>query len=256
SSLGRYKTKVNQINNGSFDNCGITSLTVDIPIFDCSNLGSNNQVVFTVTDHSGNQSICTANVTIIDQVTPKIRCPLPITVLADPVTCTASVNYLVRFIDNCPGAVLNQLEGLPSGSDFPVGTTVNDFEVVDAQGLSKTCSFTVTVLDPGGCTPQLPSTVTPLLFSEKSIEALEIFPNPNRGDLRISWIQNWEGKTRLQLIDLNGQVVAERSGGNLLAGSQSLQWQINRTRLTSGTYTLLLSGPQGQRAIQRIVIID
>ena len=256
SGLGRYKTKVNQLNNGSFDNCGIASITVDIPIFDCSSLGSNNQVVFTVTDHSGNQSTCTANVTIVDQVIPKIRCPLPITVIADPTTCTAPVNYLVRFIDNCPGAVLNQLEGLPSGSEFPVGTTVNNFEVVDAQGLSKTCSFTVTVLDPGGCAPQLPTTDAAMLFAAPSIEELDVFPNPSRGDFSISWVQFWEGETRLRLIDLNGQVVADRTEVDLLAGNHNIQWKIQRARLASGTYTLLLSGPQGQQAIQRIVIID
>jgi hypothetical protein len=44
-------------------------------------------------------------------------------------------------------AALVQTEGLPSGSVFPVGTTVNTFVVTDASGNTATCSFEVTVTD-------------------------------------------------------------------------------------------------------------
>lgn len=40
-----------------------------------------------------------------------------------------------------------QIAGLPSGSDFPVGTTTNIFEVTDESGNTATCSFDVTVTD-------------------------------------------------------------------------------------------------------------
>ncbi|WP_422105426.1 BspA family leucine-rich repeat surface protein [Winogradskyella sp.] len=41
---------------------------------------------------------------------------------------------------------LTPISGLPSGSVFPVGTTTNTFEVVDAYGNVGTCSFDVTVV--------------------------------------------------------------------------------------------------------------
>jgi hypothetical protein len=44
-------------------------------------------------------------------------------------------------------AALVQTEGLPSGAEFPVGTTVNTFVVTDASGNTATCSFEVTVTD-------------------------------------------------------------------------------------------------------------
>jgi hypothetical protein len=44
-------------------------------------------------------------------------------------------------------AALVQTEGLPSGAEFPVGTTVNTFVVTDASGNTATCSFEVTVFD-------------------------------------------------------------------------------------------------------------
>jgi hypothetical protein len=45
------------------------------------------------------------------------------------------------------GATLEQSEGLPSGSFFPVGTTTNTFIITDLGGNTNTCSFTVMVTD-------------------------------------------------------------------------------------------------------------
>ena len=40
-----------------------------------------------------------------------------------------------------------QTSGLPSGSEYPVGTTTNTFEITDASGNTTTCSFDVVVSD-------------------------------------------------------------------------------------------------------------
>ena len=48
--------------------------------------------------------------------------------------------------DGCDGEpTVSQTGGLPSGSSFPVGTTVNTFVATDDCGGSATCSFTVTI---------------------------------------------------------------------------------------------------------------
>ncbi|HBR55162.1 MAG TPA: proprotein convertase P-domain protein, partial [Flavobacteriaceae bacterium] len=49
--------------------------------------------------------------------------------------------------DNCPGATTIQTAGLASGSAFPVGTTINTFEVTDTSGNTASCSFNVVVTD-------------------------------------------------------------------------------------------------------------
>src|SRR5690606_40810530 len=54
------------VNNGSTDNCGIASMTLDISSFDCSMIGANT-VTMTVTDNSGNSTTCTSTVTIQDR---------------------------------------------------------------------------------------------------------------------------------------------------------------------------------------------
>ncbi|OAD92257.1 hypothetical protein A7A78_08445 [Aequorivita soesokkakensis] len=61
------------VDNGSTDNCGIASMTLDISTFDCSMAGPNT-VVMTVTDNSGNSSTCTSTVTVQDVTAPEVFC--------------------------------------------------------------------------------------------------------------------------------------------------------------------------------------
>ena len=77
-----------------------------------------------------------------------ILCPADITQGNDTGVCGAVVTYTAPVgTDNCPGAVTTQIAGLASGATFPVGTTVNTFQVTDAAGHSAQCSFNVTIND-------------------------------------------------------------------------------------------------------------
>lgn len=70
------------------------------------------------------------------------------TVLAVPqFQCEVSLNYNVVVTADEPGWTLTQTAGMPSGSEFPVGATVNQFTVTEVSGSTSTCSFTVTVKD-------------------------------------------------------------------------------------------------------------
>ncbi|WP_249041337.1 HYR domain-containing protein, partial [Aequorivita antarctica] len=61
------------VDNGSNDNCGIASMSLDVSSFDCSMTGANT-VVLTVTDNSGNSSTCTSTVTVQDVTAPEVFC--------------------------------------------------------------------------------------------------------------------------------------------------------------------------------------
>ena len=79
---------------------------------------------------------------------PTISCPSNITVANDADECGAIVTYTVTANDAEDGPLTpTQTAGLPSGSQFPVGTTTNTFEVTDSGGNTSTCSFDVTVND-------------------------------------------------------------------------------------------------------------
>ncbi|MFN0013413.1 MAG: choice-of-anchor V domain-containing protein [Saprospiraceae bacterium] len=100
----------------------------------------------TTTDANGCSALKSFDVTSNDTIAPSVTCPPSATACAGiPVQFTPAVAN-----DNC-GANNTQVElvsGLPSGSSFPVGTTVQVFRAKDASGNSATCSFSVVVGPP------------------------------------------------------------------------------------------------------------
>jgi gliding motility-associated-like protein len=63
---GNISILPDHINNGSFDNCGIATISLNKTSFDCTNVGVNT-VVLTVKDKSGNTATATAKVTIVNK---------------------------------------------------------------------------------------------------------------------------------------------------------------------------------------------
>lgn len=87
----------------------------------------------------------TRTVNVVDTIPPTITCQADIVADFDPAVGGAVVTYTAPVgVDNC-GATTTQIAGLPSGSTFPLGTTVNTFRVTDGAGLTASCSFNVTV---------------------------------------------------------------------------------------------------------------
>ena len=68
---GEANITASQINNGSADNCGIDSFAISSDAFDCEDAGVN-VLTLTAWDLSGNWSSATANVTILDTLSPII----------------------------------------------------------------------------------------------------------------------------------------------------------------------------------------
>jgi hypothetical protein len=64
---GAASVTATQVNNGSFDNCGIATMTVSPANFNCNNIGSNT-VILTVTDVNGNTNTRSAIVTVVGQL--------------------------------------------------------------------------------------------------------------------------------------------------------------------------------------------
>ncbi|HEY0977807.1 MAG TPA: HYR domain-containing protein [Flavobacteriales bacterium] len=146
-ATGHVTITASDIENGSSDNCSVTSTTIDRNSFDCSDLGANT-VLLTVTDGSGISTTCTATVTVEDPIAPTILCPDDIVMDNDPGICGAVVNYILPSVsDNCSNTLLTCTSGPASGSAFPLGITTVTYQATDAAGHQASCSFTVTVTD-------------------------------------------------------------------------------------------------------------
>jgi len=89
---------------------------------------------------------CEFTVTVLDAQAPTITCPADIAAGSDADACGGTVEFAPLVADNC-GALIVQHSGLPSGSVFPPGTTLNALEARDSTGNSASCQFSVQVTD-------------------------------------------------------------------------------------------------------------
>ncbi|WMN11098.1 HYR domain-containing protein [Marivirga salinae] len=133
------------------------------PIFeDCSNLNisSNYQIgdelpigitiiEYIATDENGATANCTFEVEVIDQTEPEgLNCMQNISVNASD-DCEAVVEWEPpTATDNCNSVSVSS--NYESGSTFPVGVTLVEYEFVDDAGNRSFCSFEVHVLDDAG----------------------------------------------------------------------------------------------------------
>jgi hypothetical protein len=172
------------VDNGSFDVVGISNYSLSQTTFSTNNLGYNT-VILTVTNINGGTSTCTATVFVEDAEAPTLTCGIgggiisgpnnsfdnDVILANDPSQCGAYYEYVDDAVDNCPGVTIAQTAGLPTGSIFPLGTTLNTFVATDASGNTSSCSFEVMVID-----VEQPTVVCPNNFivnpDEGSCEAL------------------------------------------------------------------------------------
>jgi 6-phosphogluconolactonase (cycloisomerase 2 family) len=85
-------------------------------------------------------------ITVKDIDAPKISCPEDITVATEPNKCSAKVNFKVSATDFCDANPIIEID-LPSGTEFPKGTTTVHIKATDNAGNFSNCIFTVKVVD-------------------------------------------------------------------------------------------------------------
>ena len=120
------------------DNCGAT-MTSNHNSGEFFAVGTTT-IDYTVSDGSGNSSICSFTITVTDVELPSVICSSSIT------SCNPLVTFAAPIAsDNCGILSTVQTAGLPSGSNFAAGTTTNTFLTTDIHGNTSTCAFTVTI---------------------------------------------------------------------------------------------------------------
>lgn len=91
------------------------------------------------------ESACSFTVTVFDQTAPKFDCPQVFTASAPPGSSSARVTYPVSVTDNCAVSSVNCDH--PSGSTFPIGSTLVTCTAIDNSENVNRCFFFVTVFD-------------------------------------------------------------------------------------------------------------
>lgn len=133
------------IDNGSFDNCGIASRTVTPDTFTCADIGPHT-VTLTIVDVNGNSASATAIATVIDSMPPDVivqNITLPLNGNGTVTVIPSDINN--GSTDNC---------GIAAMSVFPttfscenIGENIVTLTIFDTSGNSATAQATVTIED-------------------------------------------------------------------------------------------------------------
>jgi uncharacterized repeat protein (TIGR01451 family) len=140
---GNASISVGDIDNGSSDNSGQLSLSLDQTNFNCSNIGTNT-VVLMGTDQNNNSNSCQSTVTILDTIAPtSVTFPADTSIVISAASCTTTVFWTAPvFADNCS---VSYSSSHNSGDAFSMGTTVVTYIFTDSSGNSASDSFEVVV---------------------------------------------------------------------------------------------------------------
>lgn len=133
------------VDNNSNDACGIGNLSLNKTAFNCSNVGSGNTVVLTVTDNNTNTATCSTTVTVTDNIPPNALCK-DVTIQLD-----ANGNGSIDASDINNGS--NDACGIASTAVNPstfncqqLNNTVT-LTVTDNNSNSSTCTATISTED-------------------------------------------------------------------------------------------------------------
>ena len=110
-ATGNVSITTADVDNGSADNCGTTTLSLDISSFTCSEVGANT-VTLTATDANSNASTATAIVTVIDSTRP-----------------TASAQNITVYLDGSGNATITAAS-VDNGSADNCGTTTLSLSLI------------------------------------------------------------------------------------------------------------------------------
>jgi hypothetical protein len=170
------------IDSGTFDACGLSSVSINVSNFSCSDLGANS-VVLTASDIYGNTASCTATVTIADMIDPSLNCPSNQTVGPNNGDTYILPDYftegLANASDNCTNPITSVTQNPSAGSSVGLGATTVSITVSDSSGNTDTCNFQLMVDPTLGVTENLftntislipnPATETVVIEASKAI---------------------------------------------------------------------------------------
>lgn len=214
------------LDNNSTDNCSITNKIVDISTFDCNDIGANT-VLLTVEDAAGNSDSISADVNVVDDLSP--------TALGQDITVDLAGNSSVSItaddvddgsFDNCSNVTLSiDVDTFTAIGDFPV-----QLSVTDQQGNSSSVSVTVTVEDSLGINDPEASKIN-----------IDLYPNPTQSQLNIKTDANLNS---FRIMDINGKVIISESYS---------ENPIHVAQLSQGVYFIQLNAEQGRSVIKRFI---
>ena len=142
---GQASLQAADVDGGSSQLCDPVSLSVSPTDFDCTHIGDQ-EVTLTASDNNGNQSTCTATVTIIDDISPSAICLAISVSLDDQGEASIQPEDISGSFDNCTIV----FTGIYSNDHFDcsnIGEQPIRLGVRDESNNAASCDAVVTVID-------------------------------------------------------------------------------------------------------------
>lgn len=144
-AAGEGAITVADIDNGTYDNCGIYSLNASTNTFTCANTGAN-LIVLTATDVNGNVATCQATVTVTDNIAPQAICQnVQVNLDASGTGALTAAQVDAGSTDIC--GIQSMVLNLTTFDCSEVGAHVATMTVTDNNGNSSSCTASITVVD-------------------------------------------------------------------------------------------------------------
>ncbi|MCB9230910.1 MAG: hypothetical protein H6581_04570 [Bacteroidia bacterium] len=223
------------IDGGSYDNCGLSMLTIWSDTFDCSNAGTTSSAMVYVMDNSGHADSCEATLHIMDLTAPNANCKDLTVTLGTNGTVTINASQIDNgSSDICGSVTTSASPTFFNGQDL--GANSVTLTVSDGSGNMSTCTATVTVVD---------SFLTGIQENGLAGINFSAFPNPSNGNftVRISCVDcTYEETLELKVVSLHGALIQRRQV-ELVNGE--FNFELNLSDQAAGQYLLSLTGKSG-----------
>ncbi|MEZ4916775.1 MAG: HYR domain-containing protein, partial [Chitinophagales bacterium] len=144
-ATGTISITAADVDGGSWDSCGINSISIDKTNFTCADLGANT-VTLSVSDNKGNTGTCTATVTVLDTLAPTVMCQnvtVQLDVFGQASITTSNIDN--GTTDNCGTPTLSLSQTTFDCTNLGANTVI--LTATDASGNTDSCTATVTVED-------------------------------------------------------------------------------------------------------------
>ena len=212
--------------------------------------GTNN-IVYRATDAAGNTKQCTLIIIVTDNQPPSITCPPSVVVTGSGTPCTMVVIYDNPTVsDNCSSTLTPFLfNGFASGSIYPAGVTTNTWRVVESNGQSSTCSFTVTVDCGSGMSGNSVlenrdehSDIAGNTLEQANKLDLRLAPNPARSSVTVSMEGMNDSGGILSVFDPMGRLMLQQV---LKSDQQTTTFNLENSEFVPGLYLVNLRTEKG-----------
>ena len=145
-ATGNASISTDQINNGSYDDCGIASMSLDQTTFTCDQVRMVNNVTLSVTDNNGNTNSCEAQVIVGDGMAPIASCRNVTLQLEPDGTAILSPQQIDNGSSDGCGIATMSLDQTNFNCDQTGEITVT-LSVIGNNQNSSNCQAIVTVMD-------------------------------------------------------------------------------------------------------------